>query len=149
MIKNNDRIVFTTEEWNSFSSTPISFKIKVEANEGIWVPITLVSDNIDIDSNNMTLVDGDYKFETDVSIEVDPIYGDSTVVWGSDHLYKYNHSTDTYDEVNNPENIEKIIFRFERPMNPGQYVDHLIIYNGTEFVHADDLDIEFIIDLIS
>ena len=31
------REVFTTTEWNSFASTPISFKVKVEANEGIWV----------------------------------------------------------------------------------------------------------------
>ena len=31
------REVFTTEEWNSFVSTPLSFKVKVEANEGIWV----------------------------------------------------------------------------------------------------------------
>ncbi len=31
------RTVFTTSEWNSFQITPISFKVKVEANEGIWV----------------------------------------------------------------------------------------------------------------
>ena len=31
------REVFTTEEWNSFQDTPLSFKVKVEANEGIWV----------------------------------------------------------------------------------------------------------------
>ena len=33
------RVVFTTTEWNSFQSsgTPISFKIRVESNEGIWV----------------------------------------------------------------------------------------------------------------
>ena len=30
--------IFTTSEWNSFnSSKPLSFKVKVEANEGIWV----------------------------------------------------------------------------------------------------------------
>ncbi len=33
----NGRIVFTTDEWNSLTSNPISFKIKVESNEGIWV----------------------------------------------------------------------------------------------------------------
>ena len=35
----NGRTVFTTEEWNSFqtSGTPISFKIRAESNEGIWV----------------------------------------------------------------------------------------------------------------
>ncbi len=32
-----DRIVFTTTEWNSFQTTPLSFKVKVEANEGKWV----------------------------------------------------------------------------------------------------------------
>ena len=31
------RIVLTTEEWNSLANTPLSFKVKVEANEGIWV----------------------------------------------------------------------------------------------------------------
>ena len=33
----NGRTVFTTTEWNSFSSTPISFKIRAESNKGIWV----------------------------------------------------------------------------------------------------------------
>ena len=33
----NGRIVLTTDEWNSLSSTPISFKIRAESNEGIWV----------------------------------------------------------------------------------------------------------------
>ena len=40
-----NRVVFTTQEWNSIQSaqSPLSFKVKVEANEGIWVrePITL------------------------------------------------------------------------------------------------------------
>ena len=33
----NGRTVLTTDEWNSLSSTPISFKIRAESNEGIWV----------------------------------------------------------------------------------------------------------------
>ncbi len=32
------RVVLTTSEWNAISNTGISFKIKVEANDGIWVP---------------------------------------------------------------------------------------------------------------
>ncbi len=34
-----NRTVFTTEEWNSFSTSEhaLSFKVRVEANEGIWV----------------------------------------------------------------------------------------------------------------
>ncbi len=37
------KTVFTTTEWNSIQSSPLSFKLKVEANEGIWVeePLTL------------------------------------------------------------------------------------------------------------
>ncbi len=35
----NGRVVFTTDEWNSFNTNGISFQVKVEANEGIWVPV--------------------------------------------------------------------------------------------------------------
>ena len=40
-----EREVFTTSEWNSLHTNGISFKIKVEANEGIWVddPMSLYS----------------------------------------------------------------------------------------------------------
>ena len=39
----NNRTVFTTTEWNSLQTTGVSFQIKVEANEGIWVdePVTI------------------------------------------------------------------------------------------------------------
>ena len=32
------REVLTTEEWNNFANTPLSFKVKVEANEGTFTP---------------------------------------------------------------------------------------------------------------
>ena len=32
-----DKTVFTTTEWNSLNTNGISFQVKVEANEGIWV----------------------------------------------------------------------------------------------------------------
>ena len=34
----DNRTVFTTEEWNQLSSGGVSFKIKVEAQDGVWVP---------------------------------------------------------------------------------------------------------------
>ena len=34
----NGRTVFTTTEWNELSTNGVSFQIKVEANEGTWVP---------------------------------------------------------------------------------------------------------------
>ena len=33
----NGRTVLTTTEWNSLNSTGITFQIKTESNEGIWV----------------------------------------------------------------------------------------------------------------
>ena len=33
----NDRTVLTTTEWNSLQQNGVSFQVKVEANEGIWV----------------------------------------------------------------------------------------------------------------
>ena len=33
----DDRTVITTEEWNALQNTGISFQVKIEANEGIWV----------------------------------------------------------------------------------------------------------------
>ena len=32
-----DRTVFTTSEWNSLQANGVSFQVKVEANEGVWV----------------------------------------------------------------------------------------------------------------
>ncbi len=32
------RTVFTTEEWNELSNSGVSFQIKVEAQEGVWIP---------------------------------------------------------------------------------------------------------------
>lgn len=36
------RVVLTTSEWNSLQSNGVSFKVKVEANEGIWVEKPLI-----------------------------------------------------------------------------------------------------------
>ena len=37
----NGRVILTPDEWNTINSQGISFKIKVEANEGIWVKQSL------------------------------------------------------------------------------------------------------------
>lgn len=42
----NGRTVLTTSEWNSLLSNPISFKIKAESNEGIWVEEPLLPGQI-------------------------------------------------------------------------------------------------------
>ena len=45
----DNRVVFTTEEWNELQQNGVSFQIKVEANEGIWVeePVPPVIPTID------------------------------------------------------------------------------------------------------
>ena len=72
------REVFTTTEWNSFDSgNPLSFKVKVEANEGIWVEQEkfLTMKNIRSDSNwtairaNITSI----EFHTDGKAPANPI----------------------------------------------------------------------------
>ena len=37
------KTVITTTEWNSLNSSPLSFKVKVEAREEIWVPVPQVT----------------------------------------------------------------------------------------------------------
>ena len=53
-----DRVVFTTAEWNSLQTNGVSFQVKVEANEGIWVeePLELYS-IIKRNVNAETLID--------------------------------------------------------------------------------------------
>ena len=50
------KTVLTTSEWNALKTSGISFKVKVEANEGIWVNPSLEEimkrDNIGIDTEN-------------------------------------------------------------------------------------------------
>ena len=40
------RVVLTTEEWNSLQSGGLSFKIKVEANEGTWIKNLTSAENL-------------------------------------------------------------------------------------------------------
>ena len=54
-----DRVVFTTDEWNALQSSGVSFQVKVEANEGIWVdePIyNTLRKNAVMDNINSTYV---------------------------------------------------------------------------------------------
>ena len=55
----NGRTVLTTEEWNSLSTNGISFQVRIEANEGIWVdePIyNTLRTNAVMDNINSTYV---------------------------------------------------------------------------------------------
>ena len=72
------RVVFTTSEWNSLQgNNALSFKVKVEANEGIWVEetkhpvlknINLVQDWIDI-RDNITSI----EFSTNNIVPLDAV----------------------------------------------------------------------------
>ena len=56
----NDRVVLTTTEWNSLQSSGISFQVKVEANEGIWVNDP---DELIFDITNATVIKYDINKE--------------------------------------------------------------------------------------
>ena len=43
----NERTVFTTQEWNALQANGVSFQVKVEANQGIWVEDTRPVPTID------------------------------------------------------------------------------------------------------
>ena len=52
----NGREVFTTDEWNSLATNGLSFKVRAESNEGLWLNIEdscFVTE--DIDSNNIKI----------------------------------------------------------------------------------------------
>ena len=44
----DNRTVFTTDEWNALTANGVSFQVRVEANEGVWVeePIPTAADTI-------------------------------------------------------------------------------------------------------
>ena len=72
----NNRTVFTTEEWNNMSSNGVSFKIKVEANEGIWVGdpsnlYNIMTKNAVIDNISSTYV------TSSSGIDFSKLYGDT------------------------------------------------------------------------
>ncbi len=59
------KTVFTTTEWNSLQANSISFKIKVEANEGVWVkykPVNKCSTGNVALSNGEQYNNGQYKY---------------------------------------------------------------------------------------
>ena len=64
------RTVFTTEEWNALTASGVSFQVKVEANEGIWVedpnPTTAIFDTGSVVNIKLDLlsIDEEYTGQT-------------------------------------------------------------------------------------
>ena len=94
----NDRTVFTTSEWNSLQANGVSFQIKVESNEGIWVeePALKAYETVRLALSNMatqpTFVDnmGTQDDETD---DITYLVGNNTevdfnYVWYSGKLWR-------------------------------------------------------------
>ena len=111
------RTVFTTEEWNQLSSSGVSFQIKVEANEGLWIPGVLESNNVVINWNGITVTEGDIKLEVPlVSVNTDA--GDEneeniTMEYGTAVLSKYNSVTGVYDDITNTGKYSTVIATIE------------------------------------
>ena len=123
----DERMVLTTNEWNSLADNPISFKIKVEANEGTWVDSRIIEANTISVSNiitentaygtknttaDLTIMEpnGKYKYELTGMDEVDLDTGDSRTVFYNVKEYKFNPVTNTYDDITSNLEVNTIIF---------------------------------------
>ena len=108
----DNRTVFTTEEWNALQSSGVSFQIKVEANEGIWVPGsiagtgTIVTD--DVTNGTVELIQGSIKYSVNLSLETDDISGDPILVVGNGTISRYNSSTSSYDNITNSNEYDTV-----------------------------------------
>ena len=144
------RTVLTTSEWNELANTPLSFKVKVEANEGVWIPATFVGiaefEKTSNSSADVEIISGNIKLVTSVSVEV---YEDPETVWGTMTLYKYNSSTNSYDDITNSGEYDKLIIKIPNPNNPGAYFDLVCTYNGSSFVPSRRIDPEFMENVIA
>ena len=85
------RTVFTTTEWNSLQENGITFKVKVEANEGIWVNQT---DESCFTINQNTITGYDISCGTDVYIP-SKISGNTMTEIGS-MAFAYKDLTSVY-----------------------------------------------------
>ena len=99
----DDRVTFTTQEWNSLQQNGVSFQVKVEANEGIWVeePLTgtqmvqraiLAKQEAETNSCNPVFID-DNGTASDDSDDITYFSGDNdcidmNYVWYSGKLWR-------------------------------------------------------------
>jgi hypothetical protein len=105
------RTVLTTDEWNALSSSGVSFQIRVEANQGVWVPAT-VDGTASItptgaNAANISLIQGDMKYETTVTISGD------IATFTNGVLSKYNEGTSSYDNVTTSDKYNKVNVSFQ------------------------------------
>ncbi len=149
----DERTVLTTDEWNSFANTPISFKIKVEANEGTWVDsriIEISTNDISVSNKNITTDEysqyttatftfmepgGKYKYEIIGFIEEDLENGDERSVMSSIKEYKLNSTTNEYVDITNNLEVNTIILHPGSKCSSyyGTNTDEIIIGNEEGF----------------
>ena len=118
------RTIISTSEWNSLSNNPISFRVKVEANEGIWVDennlrnkvVTMfigTDENIDYTVPAMGFRDDGWGNTQTIAVSSFTRIG-NYVTYGTcgplnPKTGKYevdNWQTSTYNNLIKPENIE-------------------------------------------
>ena len=103
----NGREVFTTEEWNSLQSSGVSFQIRVEANEGVWVPKT-VEGNATVTATSATaaslsVTQGNIRYTANVSVNNNQLeFGVPAVT-----IEKYNEQTTSYDDITTANNTSR------------------------------------------
>ena len=101
----DERTVITTTEWNSLNSDGVSFKVKVEANEGTWVTnpnaptvVYTAASCFTYEENNDEITITGYDYETcgtDVSIPP-TINNKSVTTIGDDAFYNGDYSSNNH-----------------------------------------------------
>ena len=100
----NGRTVFTTSEWNALTANGVSFQVKVEANEGTWVPRpvgtatfdtgSIINEKFGLDRVDATGFDRVYE-----KPDLDNLWSYYIISSPTSEELIYAWATDIYDEV--------------------------------------------------
>ena len=140
----HDREVFTTSEWNSFknSAALISFKIKAESNEGIWVPKPVAAGTIE------SCPDCKFMYPTSVTLAVWNTYSETPTQITSGLYDNYEELLETTGKnyflgvkLNNNNEVtnayacgvkEGVPFCIEGTVDGSRYTDNQILLQGVD-----------------
>jgi len=117
-----DRIILTTSEWNNLRTTnPISFKIKVEANEGTWVENTEPTDASCFTTNTYT----NYVYNNNMTNEEKNTCVNMLTEWNNDEYF-----TEEFCNGTNPFYKFDFEYQFDSTQLQTLVENHIIINNG-------------------
>ncbi len=138
----DNRTVFTTEEWNQLSSSGVSFQIKVEANEGLWIPGSFGGEatinKTSLVSGDIIVTSGNLKYIINASLETDYMTGNTNTVYSDASILRYNPITSNYDDITNSGEIDTVDITLQHNNCNGG--ESITITNHSEYDFKDGFD---------